>query len=86
MNHIIDISPVLRPTIAVWPGDTPMSREVANLEPDPEAVLEFKRRMHPIPRAGKLEEMGELAVYLACDLAAFVTGQAIAIDGGFTTR
>jgi arylformamidase len=28
VNHIIDISPVLRPTIAVWPGDTPMSREV----------------------------------------------------------
>src|SRR4051812_49718451 len=27
-GHIIDISPVLRPSIAVWPGDTPMSREV----------------------------------------------------------
>jgi arylformamidase len=27
-RHIIDISPVLRPDIAVWPGDTPMSREV----------------------------------------------------------
>jgi enoyl-[acyl-carrier-protein] reductase (NADH) len=30
--------------------------------------------------------MGELAVYLASDAAAFVTGQAIAIDGGYSTR
>ncbi len=28
MSRIIDISPALRPGIAVWPGDTPMSREV----------------------------------------------------------
>jgi enoyl-[acyl-carrier-protein] reductase (NADH) len=30
--------------------------------------------------------MGEMAVYLASDLAAFVTGQAFAIDGGYSTR
>jgi enoyl-[acyl-carrier-protein] reductase (NADH) len=30
--------------------------------------------------------MAELAVYLASDLAAFVTGQAIAIDGGYSAR
>jgi NAD(P)-dependent dehydrogenase (short-subunit alcohol dehydrogenase family) len=55
-------------------------------EADPEAVLEAKRRMHAIPRAGRLDEMGEMAVYLASDPAAFVTGQAIAIDGGYSTR
>ena len=73
---------------AICPGfiETPLAIEIANLEPDPEAVLEFKRKMHPIPRAGRLEEVGELVVYLACDLSAFMTGQAIAIDGGFTTR
>ncbi len=27
--RILDISPTLRPAIAVWPGDTPFSREVA---------------------------------------------------------
>jgi 2-keto-3-deoxy-L-fuconate dehydrogenase len=36
-----------------------------------------------IPRPGKLE-MGELSVYLASDLSAFMTGQAIAIDGGYS--
>ena len=73
---------------AMCPGfvETPLSLEVVKQEPDPEAALEAKRRMHAIPRAGRLEEMGELAVYLASDPAAFVTGQAIAIDGGYSTR
>jgi NAD(P)-dependent dehydrogenase (short-subunit alcohol dehydrogenase family) len=73
---------------AICPGfiETPLSLEVVKLEADPEAVLEAKRRMHAIPRPGKLEEVGELAVYLASDLAAFMTGQAIAIDGGYSTR
>jgi NAD(P)-dependent dehydrogenase (short-subunit alcohol dehydrogenase family) len=73
---------------AMCPGyvETPLSIEVAKLEADPEAALEAKRRMHPVPRAGTLEEMGELAVYLASDLSAFVTGQAIAIDGGYSAR
>lgn len=73
---------------AVCPGyvETPLSIEVASLEPDPEAALRAKSLMHPIPRAGRLEEMGELAVYLASDLSAFMTGQAIAIDGGYSAR
>ena len=73
---------------AICPGfvETALAIEVVKLESNPEAVLEAKRRMHPIPRGGKLEEMGEMAVYLASDLAAFVTGQAIAIDGGYSTR
>lgn len=73
---------------AICPGfvETPLAHEVVKLEPNPEAVLEAKRRMHPIPRAGRLEEMGDLAVYLASDAAAFVTGQAIAIDGGYSAR
>jgi NAD(P)-dependent dehydrogenase (short-subunit alcohol dehydrogenase family) len=73
---------------AICPGfiDTPLAVEVAKLEADPEAALAAKRKMHPIPRAGKLEEVGELAVYLASDLGAFVTGQAIAIDGGYSIR
>jgi arylformamidase len=28
VTHLYDISPPLRPAIAVWPGDTPLSREV----------------------------------------------------------
>jgi NAD(P)-dependent dehydrogenase (short-subunit alcohol dehydrogenase family) len=65
---------------------TPLAIELAQREPDPEAMLRARSLMHPIPRAGKLEEMGGLAVYLASDLSSFVTGQAIAIDGGYSIR
>ncbi|PYR57848.1 MAG: 2-deoxy-D-gluconate 3-dehydrogenase [Acidobacteria bacterium] len=37
----------------------------------------------PMKRFGKLEELVGAAVYLASDAAAFVTGQLIAVDGGF---
>jgi NAD(P)-dependent dehydrogenase (short-subunit alcohol dehydrogenase family) len=73
---------------AICPGyvETPLSVEVAQAEADPEAALNAKRLMHPIPRAGKLEEIAELAVYLAGEKSAFMTGQAIAIDGGYSSR
>ena len=35
-------------------------------------------------RFGTAEEIAALAVYLASDESAFVTGQAINIDGGWT--
>jgi 2-keto-3-deoxy-L-fuconate dehydrogenase len=38
----------------------------------------------PMGRIGTPEEIAALAVYLASDESAFVTGQAIAIDGGWT--
>jgi NAD(P)-dependent dehydrogenase (short-subunit alcohol dehydrogenase family) len=42
--------------------------------------------MHPIPRAGRLEEVAAAAVHLASDESAFTTGQALAMDGGYTIR
>jgi NAD(P)-dependent dehydrogenase (short-subunit alcohol dehydrogenase family) len=43
---------------------------------------EFKMRT-PMGRFGKVEELAGAAVYLASDAASFVTGEIIAIDGGF---
>ena len=37
----------------------------------------------PMRRFGKLEELVGAAVYLASDAATFVTGQLLAVDGGF---
>jgi NAD(P)-dependent dehydrogenase (short-subunit alcohol dehydrogenase family) len=38
----------------------------------------------PIGRIGTAEDIAQLALYLASDAASFMTGQAIAIDGGMT--
>lgn len=40
--------------------------------------------MQPIRRAGKPEDIARAALWLASDDAAFVTGQAIVVDGGLT--
>jgi NAD(P)-dependent dehydrogenase (short-subunit alcohol dehydrogenase family) len=39
--------------------------------------------MHPLGRNGKPEEIAALATFLASDQAAFITGVAVPIDGGF---
>lgn len=39
--------------------------------------------MTPLGRAGSSEEVARLALFLASDEASFITGQDIAIDGGF---
>ena len=38
----------------------------------------------PLGRIGQPGEVAGLALYLASDEAAFVTGQVMAVDGGFT--
>ncbi|HIJ61473.1 MAG TPA: SDR family oxidoreductase [Rhodospirillaceae bacterium] len=43
------------------------------------------RQMAPLGRFGKPDEVAKLVLFLACDDSSFITGQDIAIDGGFTT-
>jgi len=51
---------------------------------DPEkARADFIARQ-PLGRVGRPEEIAHLAVYLASDEAAFVTGQPYVIDGGWS--
>jgi NAD(P)-dependent dehydrogenase (short-subunit alcohol dehydrogenase family) len=42
------------------------------------------KRLVPARRKGRASEVGDLAVFLASDNAAYINGQAIAIDGGWT--
>jgi NAD(P)-dependent dehydrogenase (short-subunit alcohol dehydrogenase family) len=42
--------------------------------------------MHPIGRVGKPEEIADMVVYLCSSRASFITGQAIAGDGGMTAQ
>ena len=47
------------------------------------ALAAFKDRQ-PMGRLGQPEEIAEMVCYLAGDMSAFTTGQAIAIDGGWS--
>ncbi|GAA3400510.1 SDR family NAD(P)-dependent oxidoreductase [Paenibacillus hodogayensis] len=50
------------------------------------AALEFVRRMQPLGELGRPEDVARAAVYFASDESAFVTGQVLAVDGGWTMQ
>jgi NAD(P)-dependent dehydrogenase (short-subunit alcohol dehydrogenase family) len=66
--------------ISPGPFHTEMNLPVIN---DPEANKLFLAKL-PVGRWGKVEEVGGLACYLCSDLAGFITGTDILIDGGWT--
>ncbi len=67
---------------AILPGrvDTPL---VADDYATPEDRAAFARA-HPLGRFGTPEDIAGLALYLASDEAAWVTGASYVIDGGYT--
>ncbi|MFI1734278.1 SDR family NAD(P)-dependent oxidoreductase [Streptomyces acidicola] len=75
---------------AVCPGaiDTAMTNP-AQLDPgaDPEkagnALDEYYRKLVPLGRVGKPEEVARLALFLTCDDSSYITGQPFVIDGGW---
>jgi NAD(P)-dependent dehydrogenase (short-subunit alcohol dehydrogenase family) len=42
-------------------------------------------RMQPIPRAGKPDDIASMALFLASDEAAWISGTAMVVDGGINT-
>ena len=71
---------------AICPGtvDSPSMHQRLRDTGDYETALtEFIARQ-PMQRIGTAEEIAALALYLASDESRFTTGQAIAIDGGWT--
>lgn len=69
---------------AVLPGviETPMTTEGVFVKmPGLEQIL---LAQHPIGRFGRPQEVANAALYLCSDAASFVTGHALAVDGGNT--
>lgn len=52
---------------------------------DPQLSQQFLSKI-PLGRWGKVEEVGQLAVYLCSEEASFITGTDILIDGGWTAQ
>lgn len=68
----------------VLPGavDTPMLHWSADLNPHPDQVLDACDRLHVRGKMGRPEEVARVIVFLASELASFVTGSAVMVDGG----
>lgn len=66
---------------AIAPGvfRTPLNQKLLD---ESERGREFQLRT-PMRRFGKVEELAGAAVFLASDAASFVTGEVLAVDGGF---
>jgi 2-keto-3-deoxy-L-fuconate dehydrogenase len=71
---------------AICPGtvDSPSLHERLRATGDYEGALQSFTARQPMGRIATAEEIANLAVYLASDESAFVTGQTFVIDGGWS--
>jgi 2-keto-3-deoxy-L-fuconate dehydrogenase len=82
-----DLAPNVRVN-ALLPGvvDTPMPRNFMQDLPDKDAIWQGFNEGHLVGRVGRPEEIVAAALFLASDEASFVTGSAMTVDGGWSTR
>jgi NAD(P)-dependent dehydrogenase (short-subunit alcohol dehydrogenase family) len=69
---------------ALCPGtmDTELMRECAAASPDPAAYRRAFEAYHPVGRLASPEEVADFILCLASPAASFMTGAAVALDGG----
>lgn len=82
----VDLAPYNIRVNAICPGiiDTPLFRSSWEGATQPEAELAKILDRYVIKRPGQPEEIAQAALYLTSDESSFVTGAALAVDGGRT--
>jgi NAD(P)-dependent dehydrogenase (short-subunit alcohol dehydrogenase family) len=82
----IELAPTGIRVNALCPGtmDTELMRDCAADSGDPEAYYQNFRAYHPLRRLASPEEVADFVLCLASPAAAFMTGSAVALDGGST--
>ena len=74
---------VIVPGGIVTPGTKAVAREIARLKVGLlKSGMEFKLRL-PLDRGGQPDEVARVALFLASDLASYVHGALVPVDGGF---
>lgn len=68
---------------AICPGGFMTEPNIRWSKLHPEVIQTFRSQI-PLGDFGQPEDLGPLAVYLACDASRYMTGAAIVIDGGYT--
>lgn len=73
---------------SVHPGfiDTPMVAGFAEGTGNREATYEALKKLHPLGRLGKPEEVASVIVFLLSDDSSFMTGSEVVVDGGYTAQ
>jgi NAD(P)-dependent dehydrogenase (short-subunit alcohol dehydrogenase family) len=71
----------------VCPGmiRTPMSDKM-EAEGQGEVLKKMRETFVPMQREGRPEEIANTVLFLCSDLASYITGQSISVDGGFVMR
>ena len=70
---------------AIAPGYFHTEHTAVVFEKDP-AMIAHHEKMTAIGRNGQLEDLDGAAIFLASRAAAYVTGQVLAVDGGYTAK
>src|SRR5581483_8742114 len=74
---------------ALCPGgtDTPLIQKTMALDPVAgERMMEEVMALHPMRRLARPEEIAAAALWLCSENASYVTGAAVAVDGGFVAQ